>query len=164
MQHISRNKVNWPISKKYEYIESNAASLWMLVKNQNVVILRRFSPKEDIRRVTASPYICDIKANYIGIENHLNYIYCPNHSLTESETKGLSAYLNSIIVEKYFRDFAGSTQINARELKSLPYPTRDQLSKIGVLVDSNMELHEIDEIVSNVLKISSRSVCKVKSA
>ncbi len=162
MQHVSRGKVRWPLQKKHEHIDYNSASLWMLVKNQNLVILRRFSPKEDVRRVTAAAYLSDIPTEYLGIENHLNYIYGIGSSLTEYEAKGLCAYLNSLPVEEYFRDVAGSTQINARELNTLVFPSRKRLAEMGRLVQDSMGLDQIDRIVLDV--IQSNPSVKRKSA
>ena len=56
MQHIDHMSIRWPIGKKGEYVASNGDAAWMLVPNANLVVMRRFSPKEDDRRVTAAPY------------------------------------------------------------------------------------------------------------
>jgi len=48
--------------------------------------MRRFSAKEDARRLTAAPLIAEsISAELIGLENHLNYVYRPGGSLTDDE-------------------------------------------------------------------------------
>ena len=51
LQHVGQQRIEWPIKKKREHIVAAAANAWMLVKNEPMVIMRRFSPKEDERRV-----------------------------------------------------------------------------------------------------------------
>lgn len=131
MQHVRRMGVQWPIGKKREHIKANAATAWMLLHNEPIVILRRFSPKEDVRRVTAAPYTGGLPGSYFGLENHLNYIYRPGGSMTVREVRGLAAWLNSARVDRYFRSVSGNTQINAAELRSLPLPPWHVLEAIG---------------------------------
>jgi len=49
----------------------------LLVKNTNYVLLRRLSAKEEARRLVAAPFIAeDYSSEFVGLENHLNYIRC----------------------------------------------------------------------------------------
>ena len=52
----------------------------------------------------------------IGIENHLNYIYKRNGSLSVEEAYGISGVLNSSIMDIFFRMLNGSTQVNAVDI------------------------------------------------
>jgi adenine-specific DNA-methyltransferase len=45
--------------------------------------------------------------------------------------RGLSVYLNSSVIEQYFRRFNGHTQVNATDLKKLPFPNRKALIELG---------------------------------
>ena len=45
--------------------------------------------------------------------------------------KGLAAFLNSTLVDVYFRQFNGHTQVNATDLRNLRYPTWAQLESLG---------------------------------
>jgi adenine-specific DNA-methyltransferase len=45
--------------------------------------------------------------------------------------KGLAAYLNSTLVDAYFRQFNGHTQVNATDLRNIRYPTRTELESLG---------------------------------
>lgn len=151
MQHISRMAVSWPISKKREHINACAESAWMLIPNSPMVILRRFSPKEDVRRVIAAAYAGDLPCAQLGLENHLNYIYRPSGVMTNDESMGLTAFLNSLRVDYYFRAVAGSTQVNATELRKLPMPSMEQIIQIGRLCRQGMSLIEVDACVDAVL-------------
>ncbi len=154
MQHVNHMRVSWPIQKKREHILANADSAWMLVPNENMVIMRRFSPKEDQRRITAAPYIANsLPGDVIGLENHTNYLYRPGGALTAEEVYGLCAYLNSRIVDQYLRHVSGNTQINAADLRVLPLPTIDQLTTIGRALSNNCTLDQADRAVEAALGI-----------
>ena len=154
MQHVDHMRVTWPLCRKCEHILANGETAWMLVPNANMVILRRFSPKEDARRVMAAPFLggC-IPGSVIGLENHTNYIYRPGGTLETEETIGLSAYLNSRLVDKYFRGVAGNTQVNAADLRRLPLPSQMQLTEIGRHLKVSCSLADVDRVVCSVIGI-----------
>lgn len=147
MQHVGQQSVSWPISKKLEHVRATAANAWALVPNAPMVIMRRFSPKEDRRRVTCAPYFGTLPGAVIGLENHLNYIHRPNGRMSLSEVKGLSALLASSVVDRYLRSIAGSTQINAGDLRSLPLPSMALIEAIGCRIPALPTLEEIDMVV-----------------
>lgn len=153
MQHITHMRVKWPINKKREHITSTAGSAWMLVPNDNMVVMRRFSPKEDVRRITAAPCISrTLPGAVLGLENHTNYIYRPGGRLTDQEVCGLAAFLNSRVVDEYLRTVAGNTQVNAGDLRKLPLPPLDSIVAIGRAARVGISLSEVDEIVDAVLE------------
>jgi hypothetical protein len=45
--------------------------------------------------------------------------------------RGLSTYLNSTVVDQYFRRFNGHTQVNATDLRALRYPSARALQSLG---------------------------------
>lgn len=152
MQHIRHMKIKWPIGKKREHIAANASTAWMLVPNTNLVVMRRFSPKEETRRVTAAPYLSgELDGPAIGLENHTNYICRPGGTLSRDEAFGLSALLNSAAVDGYLRNIAGSTQVNATDLRRLPLPSIDVIKAIGRRVSNITSLQEADAIVHETL-------------
>lgn len=154
MQHVNHMRVSWPIHKKREHIEAKASCAWMLVPNATMVVTRRFSPKEDVRRVTAAAYTGGLPGSMLGLENHLNYVYRPGGTVSKAEALGLAAYLNSRLVDAHFRAVAGSTQVNARELRKLPMPTLKQLAAIGRRCKDGMPLSAVDLVVEDCLGLS----------
>ncbi len=162
MQHIDHMRVRWPINRKYEHIKSNVATAWMLVPNANYVIMRRFSPKEDKRRITAAPYLAGtLPGAMLGLENHTNYVYRPSGEMTSEETCGLAAYLNSQLVDTYLRSVAGNTQVNATDLRKLPLPTKDILIAIGRAVPQHATLVQIDRAVNVALGIGQPDILEI---
>jgi adenine-specific DNA-methyltransferase len=135
MQHLKTGKIEWPLSpfRKPQYIESCYETKAKLVPVQNYVLLRRFSSKEEKKRIQAFPLIASQFSDYevIGFENHLNYIYKTNGLMTNEEANGISAFLNSSIVDSYYRTLSGNTQVNASDLINLPIPSLDAIKKLG---------------------------------
>lgn len=76
-----------------------------------MVVMRRFSPKEDQRRVTAAAYIGGLPGDALGLENHLNYIYRPGGTVSAEEALGLAAYLNSSMVDIALRAVTSSARV-----------------------------------------------------
>ena len=89
-----------------------------------------------------------INASLVGFENHLNYFHNQGKGLPADLAKGLALYLNSTIVDRYFRIFSGHTQVNAADLRKMPYPTHEQLLHLGRYVKEAMPGQEtIDAIM-----------------
>lgn len=120
-----------------------------LVANEHYVLTKRFTSKEEKRRVVAAVYDADrIAAAQVGFENHLNYFHAKGHGLPLPLARGLAAFLNSTVVDTYFRQFNGHTQVNATDLRSLRYPTRAQLTAVGAHIgDTFPDQHTIDSVV-----------------
>ncbi len=125
----------WPVHKNGKPLAFRSCfdSEKLLVPTRNYVLLRRFSAKEEHRRLTAS---CFIPRNgrwpsMIAIENHVNYIYHARRELTEAETLGLAALFNSAFLDRYFRSLSGNTQVNATEIRAMPFPPLSVLAELG---------------------------------
>lgn len=157
LQHIGQQRVSWPIRKKREHIKAAAASSWMLLSNEPMVLMRRFSPKEDSRRVTCAAYDGKLPGQFIGLENHLNYIHRPGARMSEPEVRGWAGFLASSIADAYFRACAGSTQVNATDLRHMPLPSLSAIEAIGRALSSYPELPEIDKVVEEALGRSQES-------
>ena len=132
MQNVQPYQTKYPIGNfnKPQAILANDPSL--LVPNANYVLLRRFSAKEDKRRLVSAPFIAEkFDFEQIGFENHLNIIFRKRGVLSTSETIGLSAILNSALIDRYFRIVNGNTQVNAAELRILPIPPLEVIKNFG---------------------------------
>jgi adenine-specific DNA-methyltransferase len=149
--------VQWPLSNgKPQYICSIAESRKLLVPSgNNYVLLRRFTAKEERRRLLAAPLRGGmLPGELLGFENHLNYVYRPHDGLTDDETAGIAALFNSALLDRYIRISNGNTQVNASELRSLPLPDPVQVSKIGRRVRaSTFASDTLDEVISTELEL-----------
>jgi adenine-specific DNA-methyltransferase len=117
------------------------------------VLLKRFTTKEERKRIVACIYDPhQIHAPLVGFENHLNYFHVNGHGLTMNLAKGLAAFLNTTVVDQYFRQFNGHTQVNAADLRSLNYPSKAELENLGRKVASpGMPQEELDAAVGEEL-------------
>lgn len=150
MPHVRRGSIEWPRNHSAEHIERNAESEWMLLPNEPMVLLRRFSPKEDVRRVTAAAYLGDLPGECIGCENHLNVIRGAHEPMSQAAARGLAAWLNSAEVDEHLRQRLGSTQVNAVELRALPMPGLVALNWLGLRLRERPSLDEIDALVATL--------------
>jgi adenine-specific DNA-methyltransferase len=157
MQNVKPLATSWPVpTRKQQYIISSEASAYILLPNRNYVLLRRFSAKEEHRRLTAAPYLSldrqFTQFNLVGLENHLNYIYRPDGELTPEEAYGISTILNCKLLDTYFRSFNGNTQVSATELRSIPLPQLETIREIGREAATGKRTNgELDEWISDML-------------
>ena len=57
---------------------------------------------------------------------------------------------------EYFRQFNGHTQVNATDLRNVPFPTESQLRAIGSLIaDAGAEQDEVDRVVTKETALPS---------
>jgi adenine-specific DNA-methyltransferase len=146
MQNVKPMRCDWPVRHKGQYIALEGADK-LLLPNQNYVLLRRFSAKEERQRLTAASYLAHLNTPLIGLENHLNYIYRLHGCLTEDEARGLAVLLNSAFMDAYFRIFSGNTQVSATELRKLPLPPLGAIVELGKLAAYS----DVDTLTTQVL-------------
>jgi adenine-specific DNA-methyltransferase len=145
LQHVRAGAVSWPLGsgfRKPERVLANAGKL--LVPTANYVVLRRFSAKEEPRRLTAAPLLArDWSTTHIGLENHLNYICRAAAGMDVEEARGLAALLNSRVFDEYIRVVNGNTQVSATELRALPLPERSFIVGLGRVADDSEKVERL---------------------
>lgn len=130
--------VEWPRqhAKKPSAIVAADGSQKSLVPSGVYVLVKRFSAKEEKRRVVAAVHdparLRD--APYVAFENHLNFYHRDGSGLHPKLARGLAAFLNSTLVDLYFRQFSGHTQVNATDLRNIKYPTARELEEMGATI------------------------------
>ena len=133
--HFSGQNIAWPKPeiRKPNAILCNAETEKWLYPNGYYCVVRRFSSKEEKRRIVANVVQPDSFAGskMLGLENHLNVYHENKHGLPEALARGLAIYLNTTGVDENFRRSSGHTQVNATDLKMMKYPNRVALIKLG---------------------------------
>ena len=153
--HFRNQKLEWPKTmKKPNAIQiTNKSRRWLWENEGHFVVTRRFTSKEERRRIVASIYASDLPGALVGFENHLNVFHVCQKGMSPFLAKGLSIYLNSTLVDRYFRQFNGHTQVNAADLRLLKYPQRETLERWGKSTsDAVLLQQEIDDIIEGEIE------------
>ena len=149
-------------SKKHNYVVIAQKTYPLLLKLKNYVIIKRFSSNEEKKRIS-SAILSKNEYDYplVGFENKINYFHMDDNDLNINIARGLSLFLNSSIVDQYFRQFNGHTQVNASDLQYLKYPTYDQLKSLGTKHhEINGNQNKIDTFMWKILFSNSNIMTK----
>ncbi|HEY1538653.1 MAG TPA: Eco57I restriction-modification methylase domain-containing protein [Solirubrobacteraceae bacterium] len=167
--HLREGRVVWPLagSKKPNALHRCDDTEPLLLPNETFVLVKRFSAKEERRRVVAA--VCgpeDLPGDAVGYENHLNVYHRRNRGLPLLLALGLSAFLNCTLVDDHVRSFSGHTQINATDLRQLRYPGVDELVRLGGALSARSwpGQCELDAMVANYLPAVSEPVVDLQAA
>lgn len=116
-------RVEWPLEarKPQGFTVAPQTRRW-LFPNGIYVLVKRFTAKEERRRVVACVYDPVDGYGHVAFENHVNVIHRDHGPLRRPEAESLVNFLNSDLVDTYFRMFSGSTQVNATDLRRLRLP------------------------------------------
>jgi len=160
IDHVRRGHLPWPNARgRQQYLALAGGKKASLLPVRNYVLLRRFSAKGDKHRLIAAPFLTSEWGQYaaVGLENKLNYLYARQSELTDAQTVGLSALLNSQLYDAFFRIFSGNTQVSATEARALPMPELALIEEIGRQVLAQGQ-ESAESIVNNVLQYDSQLV------
>lgn len=148
-QHIQDGKVIFPIGKECEYLATTRNGL--LQKNTNYLFVKRFTAKEEHRRLQCGIYLSRKQPKYqqISTQNKINFI-CGLHDLSECVVYGLYVLFNSTIYDCYYRILNGSTQVNSTEVNSMPVPPMYVIESMGKKLIQSRDMSEIS--CDNILR------------
>ena len=152
--HFKGGQLEWPkVMKKPNAIEiTDNSRKWLWENKACFVVTKRFTAKEEPRRVVASIYSSELPGELVGFENHLNVYHFRQKGFSKFLAAGLNVYLNSSLVDRFFRQFNGHTQVNATDLRSLHYPDREALERIGKLTHGvKLSQQETDNLIEREL-------------
>lgn len=162
-QHLKDGRITFPIGKHGEYIDTRKSGL--LQDNINYLFVKRFTSKEESRRLQSSIYLQDDFPTYkqISTQNKLNFITRNKKSLTKQMVYGLYCLFNSTLYDKYYRILNGSTQVNSTEVNTMPMPTLDGIVYLGqrLMVSNDLTEKTCDGILGEYLDDEARRSEKV---
>ena len=129
-QHIQNGKVVFPVGKEHEYLVTEQRGL--LQPNKNYLFIKRFTAKEEHRRLQCGVYLAKKYPEYskISTQNKINFID-GIRDLSECVVYGLYVLFNSTLYDCYYRILNGSTQVNSTEVNSMPVPSMDVIEAMG---------------------------------
>jgi tRNA1(Val) A37 N6-methylase TrmN6 len=131
--HFEGQGIEWPRNtKKPNALALHSKTEKWLYPNGFYAVVRRFSSKEERRRIVAAVVRpATFQSDFIGFENHLNVFHVGRHGLSEHLAYGLATFLNSTAVDECFRCFNGHTQVNATDLRLMKYLSIEKLTSLG---------------------------------
>jgi adenine-specific DNA-methyltransferase len=141
----------WPrpsIRKAQWFAPVEAKDKELLMPEGWYCVVKRFSAKEERRRIVASAWSPREMPGPVAFENHLNVFHARGEGLDEDTARGLTVWMNSTLVDRFFRMFSGHTQVNATDLRSMRFPTRDTLRRLGQSTTLLASQANVDQLVS----------------
>lgn len=167
--HIQNGNVIFPIGKEKEYIVTKRPGL--LQPNTNYLFVKRFTAKEEHRRLQCGVYLARKYPTYskISTQNKINFI-CGIKNLSECIVYGLYVLFNSTLYDNYYRILNGSTQVNSTEINSMPVPSLASIELLGKELINLRDMTEMacDKILNNLIyeqtKRSERNTERFASA
>lgn len=151
-QHIKDGKVIFPVGKEHEYLVTDQPGL--LQKNENYLFVKRFTAKEEHRRLQCGVYLARKHPEYakISTQNKINFI-SGLKELSECVVYGLYVLFNSTMYDRYYRILNGSTQVNSTEVNSMPIPSMRIIEAMGKELIQGRDMSELacDQILRSYL-------------
>lgn len=144
--HFRGGHFTWPMAhKKPNALRLNDDTRKWFLPRGCYVLTKRFSAKEERRRLVA--YVIEpgqLSHDLYAFENHLNVFHYHKQGLSPDLAHGLALFLNSTIVDRYFRNFSGHTQVNATDLRAMRYPSKETLVRLGEWARTQKTLDQDD--------------------
>lgn len=141
-QHIKQGEVQFPIQKEYQYVLTDRKGI--VQDNQNYLFVKRFTAKEEHRRLQCGVYLSKNYPQYqkISTQNKINFVDGVQTELSECLVYGLYVLFNSTLYDKYYRILNGSTQVNATEINAMPVPDLEIIQEMGRKLMKSRDLSE----------------------
>lgn len=162
-QHIKEGRLHFPIGKEHEFLLAAKASL--LQPNCNYLFVKRFTAKEEPRRLQCGIYLAADFPQYqqISTQNKINFIDSQSHDLPVALIYGLYVLFNSTYYDQYYRVLNGSTQVNATEVNHLPVPSLAVIESMGQQLIKRKKLTTVicDEILEGFIHEKRRRSKKI---
>lgn len=153
-QHLKNGRICFPSGSIEEWLKSTAKNS-LRQRNENYLFFKRFTAKEEKRRLQCSIYLAADFQNYeeISTHNKLDFITGIKKPLSLVEVYGLYVLFNSTLYDQYYRILNGSTQVNATEVNAMPMPEYDVIIACGreLLQAKDLTTQTCDEILARYL-------------
>ena len=141
-QHIKEGVVQFPIQKEHEYVVTEQKGL--MQDNHNYLFVKRFTAKEEPRRLQCGVYLSKKFPQYskISTQNKINFIDGLLTNMSECLVYGLYVLFNSTIYDEYYRILNGSTQVNSTEINAMPVPDINIIQEMGRKIMKSKDMSE----------------------
>lgn len=141
-QHIKQGEVQFPIQKEHEYVVTDQKGL--MQDNRNYLFVKRFTAKEERRRLQCGVYLSKKYPQYkkISTQNKINFVDGLITEMSECLVYGLYVIFNSTLYDEYYRILNGSTQVNSTEINAMPVPDLESIQEMGRILMKSKDMSE----------------------
>lgn len=141
-QHIKQGEVQFPIQKEHEYVVTDQKGL--MQDNRNYLFVKRFTAKEERRRLQCGVYLSKKYPQYkkISTQNKINFVDGLISEMSECLVYGLYVIFNSTLYDEYYRILNGSTQVNSTEINAMPVPDLESIQEMGRKLMKSKDMSE----------------------
>ena len=141
-QHIKQGEVKFPIQKENEYVVASKRGL--IQDNKNYLFVKRFTAKEERRRLQCGVYLSKKYPQYkkISTQNKINFIDGLITEMSDCIVYGLYVIFNSTLYDEYYRILNGSTQVNSTEINAMPVPDLESIQEMGIKLMKSKDMSE----------------------
>lgn len=141
-QHIKQGEVLFPIKKEHEFVVTDQKGL--MQDNRNYLFVKRFTAKEERRRLQCGVYLSKKYPQYkkISTQNKINFIDGLLTEMSECLVYGLYVIFNSTLYDAYYRALNGSTQVNSTEINAMPVPDLKSIQEMGQKLMKSKDMSE----------------------
>lgn len=141
-QHIRQGEVQFPIQKEHEYVVTDQRGL--MQDNRNYLFVKRFTAKEEHRRLQCGVYLSKNYPQYrkISTQNKINFVDGLETEMSECLVYGLYVIFNSTLYDEYYRILNGSTQVNSTEVNAMPIPDLESIQEMGRTLMKSKDMSE----------------------
>ena len=141
-QHIRHGEVQFPIQKEHEYVVTDQRGL--MQDNRNYLFVKRFTAKEERRRLQCGVYLSKNYPQYrkISTQNKINFVDGLITEMSECLVYVLYVIFNSTLYDEYYRILNGSTQVNSTEINAMPIPDLECIQEMGRKLMKSMDMSE----------------------
>ena len=141
-QHIKQGEVQFPIRKEHEYVVTEQKGL--MQDNRNYLFVKRFTAKEERRRLQCGVYLSKKYPQYkkISTQNKINFVDGLITEMSECLVYGLYVIFNSTLYDEYYRILNGSTQVNSTEINAMPVPDLESIQEMGRILMRSKDMSE----------------------
>ncbi len=112
--------------------------------NQNYLFVKRFTAKEERRRLQCGVYLSKRYPQYkkISTQNKINFVDGVATEISECLSYGLYVIFNSRLYDIYYRILNGSTQVNSTEINAMPVPDLKSIQEMGKKLMKSKDMSE----------------------
>lgn len=152
-QNLVEGRIEFPVDREIQYVVPIKDGFKQ--SNKNYLIVKRFTSKEERRRIQCGIYLSSWFPQYefVSTHNKVNFVTGVDRDLTDKGVHGLYVLFNSTLYDDYYRILNGSTQVNSTEVNTIPVPKFEVIEELGekLMNQKNNDTKICDQILGEII-------------